>query len=86
MSAQSTITPASADPRPSEGYELKETVTSPPRADGKVVLLDEDCYDRLGFSFSTRKQWAILFAVFFIQISTNFNASVYANAVAPLAD
>lgn len=65
MSAQSTITLASVNPRPSKDYELKET-TSPPRADDKIVLHDEDCYDRLGFSFLTRKKWTILFAVFFV--------------------
>lgn len=53
-------------PSPSEDYELKETITSPPRADDKIVLHDEDCYDRLGFSCLTRKKWTILFAVFFV--------------------
>ena len=51
---------------PAEDYELKETITSPPRADDKVVLHDKDCHDRLGFSFLTRKKWTILFAVFFV--------------------
>ncbi|OCL06422.1 MFS general substrate transporter [Glonium stellatum] len=85
MNFQSPVAPSTANFRPSEEYELKETITSQPRADGKIVLRDEDCYDRLGFSFSTRKKWTILFVVFFVQISMNFNASVYANAVAPLA-
>ncbi|KAF7968578.1 hypothetical protein HWV62_30065 [Athelia sp. TMB] len=55
------------------------------RADGKIELTDEDCADKLGFAFSTRKKWTILSVIFAVQVSMNFNTSIYPNAVAPLA-
>ncbi|KAI9799790.1 MAG: hypothetical protein M1825_004350 [Sarcosagium campestre] len=56
------------------------------RVDGKVALLEVDCYDHLGFCFPKWKKWAILSVVFAVQTSMNFNTSVYSNAVAPLSD
>ena len=44
------------------------------------VLGERDAYDKLGFSFSTKKKWWILTVVFIVQISMNFNAAIYGNA------
>lgn len=30
------------------------------RAHGKIELTDDDCADKLGFAFSSRKKWTIL--------------------------
>ena len=57
-----------------------------PRADGKVELKEKDCYDKLGFGFSSFKKWTILSVIFAVQVSMNFNASVYANAVTQLSN
>ncbi|EDN04982.1 hypothetical protein HCAG_08636 [Histoplasma mississippiense (nom. inval.)] len=51
----------------------------------KVLLLESDCYDKLGFSFPRWKKWTILSVVFFVQLSMNFNTSIYSNAITPLA-
>ncbi len=51
------------------------------RADGKVELDHADCYDKLGFRYSTVRKWTILSVIFVVQCSMNFNASIYANAV-----
>jgi multidrug resistance protein len=51
------------------------------RSDGKVVLTEKDVWDKLGFSYPWWKKWTILSVIFIVQVSMNFNASVYAAAV-----
>jgi hypothetical protein len=46
----------------------------------KFEITEEDCYDELGFSFPTWKKWTILSIVFMVQVSMNFNTSLYSNA------
>ncbi|KAK5119721.1 hypothetical protein LTR85_007297 [Meristemomyces frigidus] len=53
---------------------------------GKRVLTEEVGYEYLGFVWSTRKKWLILTSVFIVQISMNFNAAVYANAVSGMEE
>ena len=62
------------------------TSDAPPRADGKVELHEHDAYDKLGFSFPQWRKWMILSVIFAVQMSMNFNASIYGNAVLPLVD
>lgn len=47
---------------------------------------DPDAASKLGFAFSTFKKWRILTVIFVVQISMNFNASVYANAVEGMSE
>lgn len=54
--------------------------------DGKRELTENDCYDKLGFSFPWYKKWTILTVIFTVQMSMNFNTSVYPNAVVPLSE
>ena len=56
------------------------------RTDGKVELLDTDCYEKLGFSYSDLKKWTILSVIFVVQSSMNFNASVYASSVTSISE
>lgn len=56
------------------------------RADGRIEIQEADCYQKLGFSFSSWKKWTILSVIFIVQTSMNFNASVYANAITPLSE
>ncbi|PLN80643.1 MFS general substrate transporter [Aspergillus taichungensis] len=55
-------------------------------ADGKRELTEDECYEKLGFCFPWYKKWAILTVIFTVQMSMNFNSSVYANAVTPLSE
>lgn len=48
---------------------------------GKPALKEKDCRGELGFHFSSWKKWGILWVIFFVQCSMNYNASVYGNAV-----
>ncbi|EAT89360.1 hypothetical protein HBI56_026030 [Parastagonospora nodorum] len=47
----------------------------------KYEITEEDCYEELGFSFPNWKKWLILSIVFLVQVSMNFNTSLYSNAV-----
>jgi sugar phosphate permease len=52
----------------------------------KTELKEEDVPEKLGFAFSTYKKWRILAIIFLVQVSMNFNASVYGNAIARLTE
>jgi hypothetical protein len=68
----------------SHGSEIE--LATKERSDGKRELTEDDCYDKLGFSFPTWRKWTILTVIFAVQMSMNFNTSVYPNVVPPLAD
>ncbi|TID26762.1 DNA replication licensing factor [Venturia nashicola] len=52
----------------------------------KIEINEEDCYDELGFSFPTWKKWSILTVIFWIQVSMNFNTSLYSNALGGISE
>ncbi|KAL3458926.1 major facilitator superfamily domain-containing protein [Aspergillus heterothallicus] len=54
--------------------------------DGRRELTEDDCYDKLGFSFPTWKKALILSVIFFVQASMNLNSSIYSNAVPGLVE
>lgn len=85
-SRSSSITPSPQASRDESNTSEPETTGKPPRDDGKVELLESDCYDKLGFSYSSYKKWTILSVIFAVQCSMNFNASVYANNISLLSD
>ncbi|KAK4615933.1 MFS-type transporter oryN [Fulvia fulva] len=60
----------------SEGEQLEKLGTY-----DKRDLTEDDCYDDLGFSFPTMKKWYILSVIFIVQVSMNFNTSLYSNAI-----
>ena len=63
------------------GNQSKPATT---REDGKIEIKEKDNHDKLGYSFSNFKKWTILTVIFWVQVSMNFNTSIYANAVMPL--
>lgn len=52
----------------------------------KREITQEECYDQLGFCFPFWKKWTILTVIFIVQMSMNFNTSVYPNAVTQLSE
>ena len=70
---------AEALARPALRAQTIETL--PRRADGIAILTEEACEGGLGFHFPWWKKWGILHVIFAIQVSMNFNASVFGNAV-----
>jgi MFS family permease len=47
----------------------------------KYEITEDDCYDELGYSFPKWKKWYILTIIFWVQVSMNFNTSLYSNAL-----
>ncbi|OAQ71770.1 MFS multidrug transporter [Purpureocillium lilacinum] len=54
--------------------------------DGKRIITEEECYDALGYSWPSWKKWMLLSSIFAVQMSMNFNTSVYPSAVEPLSE
>ncbi|KAI4248568.1 MAG: hypothetical protein LQ352_005914 [Teloschistes flavicans] len=54
------------------------------REDGKIEIKEAENLDKLGFGFPTWKKWTVLSVIFAVQVSMNFNTSVYPNVVIPL--
>lgn len=61
----------------SAGFGEKGTLNT----DDRQEITEEDCYDELGFCFPTWKKWTILSVIFAVQVSMNFNTSLYSNAL-----
>lgn len=54
--------------------------------DNRIEITEDDCYDELGFSFSETKKWSILTVIFLVQVSMNFNTSLYSNALKGISE
>lgn len=52
----------------------------------RYEITEEDCYEELGFCFPRWKKWMILSIVFTVQVSMNFNTSLYSNAVGGISE
>jgi len=52
----------------------------------RYEITEEDCYEELGFCFPSWKKWMILSIVFTVQVSMNFNTSLYSNAVKGISE
>ena len=52
----------------------------------KYEITEDDCYEELGFCFSWWKKWYILTVIFWVQVSMNFNTSLYSNAIPGIAE
>ncbi|KAM3499643.1 hypothetical protein MY10362_007112 [Beauveria mimosiformis] len=68
-------------PRTGNGAQLEKIGTH-----DKYEITEDDCYDELGFSFSTWKKWYILTVIFWVQVSMNFNTSLYSNGLEGIRD
>jgi len=57
-----------------------------PRTDGKRELKEKDCWDKLAYSWPRWKKALYLASIAGIQISMNFNTSVFPSAVGPISE
>lgn len=78
VSSHSSAETRIGEKRPESGGEQ--------RINGKRILQEKDCYDCLGYSFSTWKKWRIIFVIFMAQVSTNFVAAIFPNAVSGISE
>lgn len=56
------------------------------RESDKIEITEEDCWEQLGYSFPTYKKWMILSVIFLVQVSMNFNTSLYSNAIGGITE
>lgn len=54
--------------------------------DGRIILTEDMCYDRLGYSFSEKRKWLIIGVIFLVQVSMNFNTSLYSNGLSGISE
>lgn len=52
----------------------------------KYELGEDDCYEELGFCFPNKKKWYIVTIIFWVQVSMNFNTSLYSNAIGGISE
>lgn len=52
----------------------------------KYEITEDDCYEELGYSWPNWKKWYILTVIFIVQVSMNFNTSLYSNAVPGISE
>ncbi|KJX97199.1 MFS multidrug transporter like protein [Zymoseptoria brevis] len=78
----SPVAPTDDSDAASKVVELEE-LSARGSAGGKKILTieDEGAAKLLAHGFTKSKKWTILTVIFLVQISMNFNASVYANSV-----
>ena len=95
LEAPPSATPATSSSEPpsssSPAVEPARETPSPEIANGPgqanaIVITEASMAHLLGFGFSSRKKWAVLTVIFVVQLSMNFNASVYANAIGLIAE
>ncbi|OHE91651.1 major facilitator superfamily transporter [Colletotrichum orchidophilum] len=54
--------------------------------DGKRIITEDECYHLLGYSWPAWKKWMLLSSIFAVQVSMNFNTSVFPSAVTPISE
>lgn len=52
----------------------------------KYEITESDCYEELGYCFSNAKKWYIVTVIFWVQVSMNFNTSLYSNAITGITE
>jgi hypothetical protein len=72
-------------PEDLEDHELQHP-PNPPDAEGRRELKEWECWDQLAYTWPKWKKAMYLASIAGIQISMNFNTSVYPSAVKPLSE
>lgn len=99
-SGDNTVRPSSLNGFEKPGQEMVEDtgpVSLPQRRkkvklpglvleDGRRQLRPKDCYDKLGYKFPWYRKWTILTVIFAVQMSMNFNTSVYPSQITQIAE
>ncbi|KAI9373855.1 major facilitator superfamily domain-containing protein [Aspergillus egyptiacus] len=56
------------------------------KPDEKIELTEDDCYDQLGYALPSWRKWLIITVIFLVQVSMNFNTSLYSNALTGISE
>ena len=70
---------------PDEKADGKDSESEPETFD-KIEITEEDCEGELGYSFPEWKKWTILTIIFLVQLSMNFNTSLYSNGLTGISE
>lgn len=73
-------------PKASVGGAVPELGEKAVLPDGRYEITEEECMDELGFTFPSWKKWTILSVIFIVQVSMNFNTSLYSNGLKGISD
>lgn len=57
-----------------------------PETFDKIEITEADCESELGFAFPEWKKWTILTVIFLVQLSMNFNTSLYSNGLKGISE
>ncbi|CAK4034051.1 MFS transporter prlG-like [Lecanosticta acicola] len=68
----------------STGLQVREIITNSSQAK-KNVLTQKAGYEYTAFKWPSWKKWSVLTVIFILQISMNWNAAIYANAVSGMS-
>ena len=93
------LIPDTTSPAPKDGLAALAALNTPPagtpekpdpkpelQPDGRYKLTEEAGYKHTGFSFSDGKKWYIISTIFLVQLSMNWNAAIYGNAIPGLKE
>ncbi|KAL7622140.1 hypothetical protein AAE478_007642 [Parahypoxylon ruwenzoriense] len=73
--------------KPQEIREVQEIPeTQLPDENTRILIKPSDCGDRLGFKWTRQKKWLCLFVVFMVQVSMNFNTTLYSNGIGGISE
>lgn len=64
---------------PEDNNNAEKASGSKEHDDGRVELTENDCAEEMGIAWSNRKKWTVLSVIFAVQVSMNFNTSLYSN-------
>ncbi|KAF2805269.1 MFS general substrate transporter [Mytilinidion resinicola] len=84
-SPPTTIRPVNSPTLPVSTVTPLSTPSTNPNTFRATVLREEDCYQCLAYAYPKSKKWIILTIMGMVQISMNYNAAVFSNAVQPIA-
>lgn len=68
-----------------EKVEKNGSETEPETFD-KIEITEADCEGELGYAFPEWKKWTILTVIFLVQLSMNFNTSLYSNGLGGISE
>ncbi|KIW13546.1 hypothetical protein PV08_08734 [Exophiala spinifera] len=59
---------------------------SEPETFDKIEITEDDCMSELGYSWPEWKKWTVLTVIFLVQLSMNFNTSLYSNGLGGISE
>jgi len=69
-----------------ENASKRNSEGSEPQTFDKIEIIEADCEKDLGFAFPEWKKWTILTVIFLVQLSMNFNTSLYSNGLTGISE